>query len=70
VLGFAVPFASLSIVCKNAGSKAFCWAKPACFDFSSSKICCQVDWWSCSSEIHMIIKFFLETCKTTISAKL
>jgi hypothetical protein len=36
VLGFAVPFTSLSKLCKNAGPKPFCWAKLACFDFSSS----------------------------------
>ncbi len=35
VLGFDVSFTSLSIFSKNAGSKLFCWAKPACFDFSS-----------------------------------
>jgi hypothetical protein len=36
VLGFAVPFTSLSKLCKNAGPKPFCCAKPACFDFTSS----------------------------------
>ncbi len=39
-VGFAVHFANLSILWKNAGPKPFCWAKPACFAFSSSKICC------------------------------
>jgi len=33
MLGIAVPFTSLSITCKNAGSKPFCWANPGCFDF-------------------------------------
>jgi len=36
VLGFAVLFASLSKLCKSAGSKSLCWAKLACFDFFSS----------------------------------
>jgi hypothetical protein len=36
VLGSAVLFASLSKLCKNAGSKSLCWAKLACFDFFSS----------------------------------
>ncbi len=36
MLGFAVPFTSLSKLCKNAGPKLFCWAKLACLDFSSS----------------------------------
>jgi len=36
VLGFAVPFTSLSKLCKYAGLKPFCGAKPACCDFSSS----------------------------------
>ncbi len=36
LLGFAVPFNSHSnkVWKKNAGPKLFCWAKPACFDFS------------------------------------
>jgi hypothetical protein len=51
VLGFTVPFASLSIPCKNAEPKPCCWAKPACFAFSSSKIFCTVHWWSCSYRI-------------------
>jgi hypothetical protein len=50
VLGFAVPFATLSILCENAGSKPFCWGKLACFDFSSSKICCTVQWWNWSGK--------------------
>jgi hypothetical protein len=33
VLGFVVPFTSLSILCKNARPKPLCWAKPACYDF-------------------------------------
>ncbi len=32
---FDVHFTSLSKLCKYAGPKPFCWAKPACFDFSS-----------------------------------
>ncbi len=36
LLGFAGPFTSLSKLCKNSGSKPFCWAKLSCFDFSSS----------------------------------
>jgi hypothetical protein len=35
VLGFTMPFTSLKL-CKNAGLKPFCRAKPACFDFSLS----------------------------------
>ncbi len=49
VLGFAVPFASLGILCKNAGLKPFCSAKQAGFDFSSTKLCCTVHFWSCSN---------------------
>jgi hypothetical protein len=49
VLGFAVPFASLGILCKNAGLKPFCSAKQAGFDFSSTKLCCTVYFWSCSN---------------------
>ncbi len=44
VLGFVVPFTSLSILCKNAGPKPLCWAKPACFDFSSSNFLLQGQW--------------------------
>jgi hypothetical protein len=36
VLGIAVPFTSLSKLCKNVGPKTFCGAKLAWFDFSSS----------------------------------
>jgi hypothetical protein len=36
VLGSARPFTSLRKQWKNAGSKLFCRAKPACLDFSSS----------------------------------
>jgi hypothetical protein len=36
VLGFAVLFATLSKLCKNAGSNSFHWAKLACFVFFSS----------------------------------
>jgi hypothetical protein len=36
VWSFAVPFTSLRKLCKIAGPKPFCWAKLACFDFSSS----------------------------------
>ncbi len=36
VLGFVVPFTSISKLCKNAGPKPFCWTKLACFEFSSS----------------------------------
>jgi hypothetical protein len=36
VLGFAVPFTSLSKLCQIAGLKPFFWTKPSCFDFSSS----------------------------------
>ncbi len=35
VLGFAVPFTSLSKLCKSVGPKPLCWAKLECFDFSS-----------------------------------
>jgi hypothetical protein len=35
VFGSTVPLTSLSKLCKNAGPKPFCAAKPACFDFSS-----------------------------------
>jgi hypothetical protein len=35
VFGCTVPLSSLSKLCKNAGAKPFCAAKPACFDFSS-----------------------------------
>jgi hypothetical protein len=28
-------------LCENAGSKPFCWAKPSCFDFSSSNFLCR-----------------------------
>ncbi len=35
-LDFAMPFTSLSKLCKNVGPKPFRWANPACFDFSSS----------------------------------
>jgi hypothetical protein len=48
VLVFAVPSAGFSILCKNAVLKLFCWAKLACFDFSSFKICCTVHCWCCS----------------------
>jgi hypothetical protein len=34
MLGFAMPFTSLSILYENAGPKPFCRAKPACFEFS------------------------------------
>jgi hypothetical protein len=34
MLGFALPFTSLSILCENAGPKPFCRANPACFEFS------------------------------------
>jgi hypothetical protein len=47
VLG-TVTFGSQSILVKNARPKPFCWAKPSCFAFSSSKICCTVHEWSCS----------------------
>ncbi len=33
---FAAPFTSNHEQCKYAEPKPFCWAKPACFDFSSS----------------------------------
>ncbi len=36
VLGFAMLFTSLNKFCKHVRPKAFCWAKLACFDFSSS----------------------------------
>jgi uncharacterized membrane protein len=36
VLGFVVLFASLSKLCKNAGSKSLRWAKLACFVIFSS----------------------------------
>jgi hypothetical protein len=36
VLGFAVPFMSLSKLWENVVPKLFCWAKPAGFDFYSS----------------------------------
>jgi hypothetical protein len=45
VLGFAVPFASLGILCKNARLKPFCSAKQAGFDFSSTKLCCTGLWY-------------------------
>jgi hypothetical protein len=45
VLGFALPFASLSIMC-DAEVKTV-WL--ACFDFSLSKICCTMHQWSCSN---------------------
>ncbi len=38
VLDFVVHFTSLSKLCKNDGPKPFCWAKPACFVFSSSNL--------------------------------
>ncbi len=41
VVGFAVPFTGLFTLCENAGSKPFCWAKPSCFDFSSSNFLCR-----------------------------
>ncbi len=42
VLCSAMPFTSLRIILwKNAGPKPFCWAKPTCFDFSSSDILLQ-----------------------------
>jgi hypothetical protein len=58
VLGFARPFIRVSKLCKNAGPKPFCWAKPACFDFSSSLhpiLICRSHTqhqWSCSSAYH------------------
>jgi hypothetical protein len=36
MLGFDVPFTSLSKLWKNAGPEPFCWAKPAYCDCSSS----------------------------------
>ncbi len=36
VLGCTVPFTSLNKLCTTGLPKPFCWAKPACFDFSSS----------------------------------
>ncbi len=36
VLGYTVPFTSLNKLCTTGLPKPFCWAKPACFDFSSS----------------------------------
>jgi hypothetical protein len=42
VSGFAVPFTSLSKLCKNAGPKPFCRAKPTCLNFSSSNFNLQV----------------------------
>ncbi len=62
VLSFAVSFASLSILCKNAASKPFCWAKLAYFDFSSSKVYCTVHWWSQwinGFEVKTLIPIFL-----------
>jgi hypothetical protein len=43
VLGFAVPFTSLSKLCQIAGPKPFCCTKPTCFDFSSSNFNLQGD---------------------------
>ncbi len=42
VLGFAVPFTSLSKLCQNAQPKPFCWAKTACFNFYSSNFNLQI----------------------------
>ncbi len=36
VMGFVVPFTSSSKQGKIAGPKSLCWARPTCFDFSSS----------------------------------
>jgi hypothetical protein len=50
VLGFALPFASLNIPCKNAGhakivgQSYFAEPNQHCSDFSSSKIICPVHW--------------------------
>jgi hypothetical protein len=49
ILGFAMPLTSL---CKTARPKPIFWAKPACFDFSSSNFLLAKPhteyWWSCS----------------------
>jgi hypothetical protein len=47
VLDFAVPFTSLSKMCKTAVPKRLCWAKPVCFDFFSSNLNLLNLWWSC-----------------------
>jgi hypothetical protein len=69
VLGFDVPFTSLSKLCKNAGLKPFCWAKPACcnftsFDFNLQGHILSTYWWSCSYinafKIACLLSFFLK----------
>jgi len=48
VLSFVVLFPSLHILlCKNAGPKPFCWAKPTCFDSASSDfLFCSATYWA------------------------
>ncbi len=41
VHSIAAPFASHDKVCTSAVRKPFSWAKPACFDFSSSNFTVQ-----------------------------
>jgi hypothetical protein len=43
-----VLFPSLHILlCKNAGPKPFCWAKPTCFDSASSDfLFCSATYWA------------------------
>jgi hypothetical protein len=41
MLGFVVPFSSLSILCKNAEPRPFCWTNPWCLDFSASNFLLQ-----------------------------
>ncbi len=46
VLRFAGAFTNLTRLRNNAGSKVVCWAKPACFYFSSSILTWSVTYWA------------------------
>jgi len=58
VLGYVVaPFACLTVMYKNTGHKAFCWAKPTCFDYSSSPVYCMVHQWKCYKSFKRLLSY-------------
>jgi hypothetical protein len=57
VLGYVVPFACLTVMYKNTGHKAFCCAKPTCFDFSSSTVYGMVHQWKCYKSFKRLLSY-------------